>query len=58
MLRENEGWDKEGRSPIAHRRGVVKGGKGFWGHAPLRILANQLTLSQPGKTDYSSHNTT
>ena len=31
MLRENEGWDKEGRSPIAHRRGVVTGGKGFGG---------------------------
>ena len=58
MLRENEGWDKEGRSPIAHRRGVVTGGKGFWGHAPLQILADQLTLSQPGKTDYSNHITT
>ena len=58
MLRENEGWDKEGRPPIAHRRAVVTGGMGYWGHAPLQILANQLTLSQPGKTDYALHITT
>ena len=44
--------------PIAHRRAVVIGGRGCWGHAPLQILADQLTLTQPGKTDYSNHSTT
>ena len=45
----------QGRS-VAHRRAVVTGGRGCWGHAPpQKKLADQLTLSQP---DYSNHITT